>query len=68
MTVRSQCVEVNNSYDEYKTVDTGVPQGSVLGPWNELPSRNIESHVAEEINDSGWFSGIFAEDIKNRIS
>ena len=32
LTGRQQRVRVNGSYSEYANIDTGVPQGSILGP------------------------------------
>ena len=29
---RKQCVIINGSYSDYANIESGVPQGSVLGP------------------------------------
>ena len=58
---RKQRVVLNGSYSDYSTVESGVPQGSVLGPLlfliyiNDL-ERNIKSNIKFFADDTMLFS------------
>ena len=58
---RKQRVVLNWSYSSYSTVESGVPQGSVLGPLlflvyiNDL-ERNIKSNIKFFADDTMLFS------------
>ena len=58
---RMQRVVLNGSFSEYSTVESGVPQGSVLGPLlfliyiNDL-ERNIKSNIKFFADDTMLFS------------
>ena len=60
---RKQRVELNGFYSEYSTIESGVPQGSVLGPLlfliyiNDL-ERNIRSNVKFFADDTMLFSTV----------
>ena len=58
---RKQRVVLNGSYSSYSTVESGVPQGSVLGPLLFLVSindleRNIKSNIKFFADDTMLFS------------
>ena len=58
---RKQRVVLNGSYSEYSSIESGVPQGSVLGPLlfliyiNDL-ERNIKSNIKFFADDTMLFS------------
>ena len=58
---RKQGVALNGSYSDYSIVESGVPQGSVLGPLlflvyiNDL-ERNIKSNIKFFADDTMLFS------------
>ena len=58
---RKQRVVLNGSYSSYKTVESGVPQGSVLGPLlfliyiNDL-ERDVKSNIKFFADDTMLFS------------
>ena len=58
---RKQRVVLNGSYSSYSTVESGMPQGSVLGPLlfliyiNDL-ERNIKSNIRFFVDDTMLFS------------
>ena len=58
---RKQCVVLNGSYSDYSGIESGVPQGSVLGPLlfliyiNDL-KRNIKSNIKFFAGDTMLFS------------
>ena len=58
---RKQRVVINGSYSDYSNIESGVPQGSVLGPllflvyMNDL-ERNIESNIKFFADDTMLFS------------
>ena len=58
---RKQRVVLNGFYSDYSTIESGVPQGSVLGPLlflicvNDL-ERNIRSNVKFFTDDTMLFS------------
>ena len=58
---RKQRVVLNGSFSSYSTVESGVPQGSVLGPLlfliyiNDL-ERNIKSNIKFFADDTMLFS------------
>ena len=58
---RKQRVLINGSYSEYATIESGVPQGSVLGPLlflvyiNDL-EKNIKSNVKFFADDTMLYS------------
>ena len=58
---RKQRVVINGSYFDYSNIESGVPQGSVLGPLlflvyiNDL-ERNIKSNIKFFIDDAMLFS------------
>ena len=60
---RKQRVVLNGSYSSYSTVESGVPQGSVLGPLlfliyiNDL-ERNIKSNIKFFADDTMLFSTV----------
>ena len=60
---RKQCVVLNGSCSDYSTIESGVPQGSVLGPLlfliyiNDL-ERNIKSNINLFADDTMLFSTV----------
>ena len=58
---RKQRVVLNGSYSEYSIIESGVPQGSVLGPLlfliyiNDL-EKNIKSNIKFFADDTMLFS------------
>ena len=54
---RYQAVKVNNSYSEFKLINAGVPQGSVLGPFLYLIYVNELSNISNQFT-----SCLFADD------
>ena len=60
---RKQRVVLNGSYSSYKTVESGVPQGSVLGPLlfliyiNDL-ERDVKSNIKFFADDTMLFSTV----------
>ena len=60
---RKQCVVLNGSCSDYSTIESGVPQGSVLGPLlfliyiNDL-ERNIKSNINLFADDTMFFSTV----------
>ena len=65
---RTQRVRVNKSFSEYKTVDSGIPQGSVLGPVlftiyiNDLPDV-VESICKIFADDTKLYGAVSNSDI-----
>ena len=65
---RKQCVVLNDSTSEYSGIESGVPQGSVLGPLlfhiyiNDL-ERNIKSNIKFFADDTMLFSSVKDPDI-----
>lgn len=61
LTGRTQLVKINNCLSDPKTIEYGVPQGSVLGPilfiiyMNELFSIETEGHIVSFADDSAIF-------------
>jgi hypothetical protein len=57
LTLRSQCVKVEKSFSEYKIIESGVPQGSVLGPIlfllyvNDLCNHPLNGHLTAFADD-----------------
>ena len=75
---RKQCVVLNGSYSGFSAVESGVPQGSVLGPLlfliyiNDL-ERNIKSNIKFFADDTMLFSivkdpTISASDLKHDLN
>ena len=56
-----QCVVLNGAYSDYSSIESGVPQGSVLGPLlfriytNDL-ERNFNSNIKYFADDTMLFS------------
>ena len=74
---RKQCVVLNGPYSSYSTVESGVPQGFVLGPLlfliyiNDL-ERNIKSNIKLFADDTMLFStvkdpAIFANNLNHDL-
>ena len=65
---RKQRVVVNSSYSEYLPIESGVPQGSVLGPLsflifiNDL-EKNIKSNIKFFADDTMLFSVVKNPDV-----
>ena len=57
---RKQCVVLNGTYSDYSIIESGVPQGSVLGPLlfliyiNDL-EKNIKSNITFFADDNMFF-------------
>ena len=75
---RKQRVVLNGSRSEYSVIESGVPQGSVLGPLlfliyiNDL-ERNIKSNIKFFADDTSLFSTvkspvISAEDLNHDLA
>ena len=61
---RSQFVSINNCYSNFLSVESGVPQGSILGPllfimfMNDLPNVIIDSEIFLFADDTKCFRHI----------
>ena len=61
LTDRMQAVRINNSMSDYKTIECGIPQGSVLGPLlfliylNDLNSISLNLEVITFADDASIF-------------